>query len=53
MYRSSRDTSQWFDNNRKGQMKDLKHNIALSPGMYNPVDQPLGDKRKTISWNYG
>ena len=53
MIRTQRDTGQWFDNNRKGQIKDARFNVALSPGMYNPTDQPLADKRKNISWNFG
>ena len=25
----------------------------MAPGVYNPTDQPLGDKKKSISWNFG
>lgn len=34
-------------------MKDHAYNKTKGPGMYNMADQPLSDKRKTISWNFG
>lgn len=53
MYRTSRDTGKWFDNDNKGAIKDKKYIGAMSPGNYNPHNQPLGDKKKIISWNFG
>ena len=53
MYKSSRDTAQWFDNDRKGEQKDRKYNKNQGPGKYDLDDKPLSDKRKTISWNFG
>lgn len=53
MIRSSRDTGQWFDNNRKGSLKDRKYNKAQSPGMYDPYSKQLANKKAKISWNFG
>ena len=53
MERTARDTGSWFDNDNKGQMRDKKHNKAMAPGVYNPTSQPLADKKKIISWNFG
>jgi len=53
MFRTSRDTSSWFNNDNKGHMKDKKYIQAMAPGVYNPTSQPLGDKSKKISWNFG
>ena len=53
MFRTSRDTGQWFNNDNKGQLKDKKYIAAMAPGVYNPTSQPLADKKKNISWNYG
>ena len=53
MFRTSRDTGQWFDNDKKGLMKDKKYITAMAPGVYDPSSKPLGDKKKIISWNFG
>jgi hypothetical protein len=53
MYKSSRDTSQWFDNDRKGDHGDHKFNKSTGPGKYSFDNKPLSEKRKTISWNFG
>ena len=53
MQRTRRDTGTWFDNDKKGQLKDKKYIVAMAPGVYNPTDQPLGDKAKKTSWNFG
>jgi hypothetical protein len=53
MFRTSRDTGAWFDNDNKGHIVDKKLHKAQAPGMYNPTSQPLGDKKKIISWNFG
>ena len=53
MFRTSRDTAKWFDNDNKGQIKDKRYNAAMAPGVYNPGNQPLGDRKKVLSWNYG
>lgn len=53
MQRTARDTGSWFDNDNKGQVRDKKHNKAMAPGVYNPTSQPLADKKKIISWNFG
>ena len=54
MYRSGRDTGEWFQKETtKGSLKDKKFHIAMGPGMYNPGNQPLSDKKKVQSWNYG
>lgn len=34
MYRSSRDTSKWFDNDHKGTWQDRDVNSKIAPGMY-------------------
>ena len=38
MFRTSRDTGKWFDNDNKGQLKDKKYISAMAPGVYNPND---------------
>ena len=38
---------------KKGTLKDKKHHLSMGPGMYDPGTQPLSDKKKNISWNYG
>jgi len=53
MFRTQRDTGKWFNNDDKGQLKDKKYIKAMAPGVYNPEKQPLGDKAKKISWNFG
>ena len=53
MYRSSRNTGEWFDKDKKGAIKDRSVNKSLGPGKYNSGDQVLSDKTKTISWNTG
>lgn len=53
MFRTARDTGQWFDNDNKGQIKDKKYLKTMAPGVYDPTTQPLSDKKKIISWNFG
>lgn len=53
MFRTQRDTGKWFNNDDKGQLRDKKYIAAMAPGVYNPTKQPLGDKAKKISWNFG
>lgn len=53
MQRTTRDTGTWFNNDNKGQIKDKKYIKAMAPGVYNPTNQPLGDKKRQISWNFG
>ena len=53
MQRTSRDTGQWFDNDKKGALRDKRYISAMAPNSYNPASQPLGDKSKKISWNFG
>ena len=53
MFRTSRDTAKWFDNDNKGHLKDKKYIANMAPGVYNPHNQPLSDKKKITSWNYG
>ena len=38
MQRTRRHTGTWFDNDKKGQLKDKKYIVAMAPGMYNPTD---------------
>ena len=38
MQRTFRDTGGWFDNDKKGQIKDKKYIKAMAPGVYNPTD---------------
>ena len=35
MFRTSRDTAKWFNNDNRGQLRDKKYNSALAPGVYN------------------
>ena len=53
MERTQRDTGSWFNNDNKGHIKDKRYIKAMAPGVYNPANQPLGDKSKKISWNFG
>ena len=53
MFRTSRDTAKWFDNDNKGAIKDKKYISAMAPGVYNPTDKTLSDQKKIVSWNYG
>ena len=53
MFRTSRDTAKWFNNDDKGHLKDKRYISAMAPGVYNPTEKPLGDKKKNVSWNYG
>jgi hypothetical protein len=53
MYRSTRNTGDWFDKDKKGTLKDRTMNKSLGPGKYNSPDQVLSDKTKAISWNTG
>ena len=53
MFRTSRDTGEWFNNDKKGAIKDRKPNANMAPGVYEPTGQPLGDRKKIISWNFG
>ena len=36
MYRTQRDTGEWFNNDKKCQIKDKKYIKAMAPGVYNP-----------------
>ena len=53
MFRTSRDTGEWFNNDNKGHIKDKKYISAMAPGVYDPTTQALSDKKRNISWNYG
>ena len=53
MQRTGRDTGVWFDNDQKGTLKDSRYIRAMAPGVYNPTKQPLGDRTRKISWNFG
>lgn len=53
MYKSARNTDQWFDNDRKGEQRDHRYNKNQGPGKYDFSGKPLAEKRKTISWNFG
>ena len=37
MFRTARDTGQWFDNDNKGQIKDKKYLKTMAPGLYDPT----------------
>ena len=53
MYRSKRETGDWFDKDKKGGLRDRSLNISIGPGKYNTSEQVLSDKTKMISWNTG
>jgi hypothetical protein len=53
MYRSSRNTGDWFDKDKKGDIRDKGANVGLGPGKYHSTEQVLSDKTKMISWNTG
>ena len=38
MYRSSRNTGEWFDKDKKGDLKDKNANVGLGPGKYNSTN---------------
>jgi hypothetical protein len=53
MYRSTRNTSDWFDQDKKGAIIDRDQNRSVGPGLYNSQASILGDKTKKISHNIG
>ena len=38
MFRTSRDTGEWFNNDKKGHIKDKKYISAMAPGVYDPTN---------------
>lgn len=50
MYRTSRDTSAWFNNDKKGTWQDRDINSKIAPGMYQTSQTlPGGSPRHSLS----
>ena len=51
MFRSTRNTGEWFDANKKGTVHDKPNQINMGPGKYNPSTETF--KEKNPSHNKG
>ena len=52
MYRTQRDTGQWFSTDFKRSIKDKEVSPEMGPGKYETSLRPVADK-KIVSWNFG
>lgn len=48
MYKSSRNTDEWFDHNLKGTVHDKPGHATIGPGKYSPMQKP-----RSVSYNTG